>query len=204
MKLFRQSDYKRWKNPDSYLAWWHSRTEKIAKWVPDGSRVLEFGAGGRHLESLLGSNCEYIPSDLVDRGPGTVVCDLNQRPLPDLKYLMAHVAVFAGVLEYLNDLPSLVEWLSFQAALCIVSYECLRSKPHSLSRVVEMSNRAYRGYMSNYTKRELITLFERNGFACTKTDSWRDQEIFVFARSSKDAEQIGAATSNTLSAMAAE
>src|ERR1044072_6598742 len=87
LTLFRRSDYRRWKNLYNYLAWWASRIEKMARLIPEGNRVIEFGAGHQQLKSQLPQNCTYIPSDLVDRGPGTVICDLNKRPLPDLRYL---------------------------------------------------------------------------------------------------------------------
>lgn len=183
MKLFRQSDYNRWEDPGSCLAWWATRTERIAKLVPEGSRVLEFGAGNRQLEYLLSASCTYVPSDLIDRGPGTVICDLNKKPLPDLRGLTADVAVFAGVLEYIDDLPFLIEWLSSQVVFCVLSYECLSSNPHSLRRIGEILHRASHGYMSYFTEKQLIALFEGNGFACTRTETWRDQGLFLFVKS---------------------
>ncbi len=182
MKLTGRTDYNRWANLENYLAWWQPRTEKVAKLIPNGTRVLEFGAGNRHLESLLAKDCEYIPSDLVDRGPGTVICDLNKRPLPDLSYLMAHVGVFVGVLEYISDLPTLIEWLSTQVLFCVVSYDCIKTSTIGPRRLAELIRRAYHGYMSYYTQRELILLFERNGFSCTKTESWHNQELFAFSK----------------------
>ena len=183
MKLSRRSDYERWKNPDSCLAWWSSRTERIARLIPERSRVLEFGAGTRQLERLLSAGCEYVPSDLVDRGPGTVICDLNQRPLPDLTYLKANVAVFAGVLEYINELPSLVKWLSHQTQMCVASYDCVKTSPYSVRRIREVLRRAAHGYLSYYSEQDLIALFNACGFTCTETLDWRDQKLFVFAKS---------------------
>lgn len=182
MKLTRRTDYNRWANLENYLAWWKPRTEKVASLIPNGTRVLEFGAGNRHLESLLAKDCEYIPSDLVDRGPGTVVCDLNKRPLPDLSYLMANVGVFVGVLEYISDLPTLIEWLSTQVLFCVVSYDCIKTSTLGPRRIAELIRRACHGYLSYYTQQELIRLFERNGFACTKTESWQNQELFAFSK----------------------
>ena len=51
-----------------------------------------------------------MPSDMVDRGPGTIICDLNIRPLPDLGSGTYDVAVLLGVLEYLRDVPSFLDW----------------------------------------------------------------------------------------------
>src|ERR1044071_1990175 len=107
-KLLGRSDYNRWSNTENLESWWGARTEKIVGFIRPGARVVEFGAGSRHLEKLLDKSCVYFASDLVNRGSGTIVCDLNKRPLPDLTELSADVAVFSGVLEYIRDLDSLV------------------------------------------------------------------------------------------------
>jgi hypothetical protein len=86
---------------------WEERTRLMARIVPNHSRVIEFGAGKRQLESYLDPSCSYIPSDLVDRGGNTIVLDLNSRPLPDFSHLKLDVAVFGGVLEYISDLAPL-------------------------------------------------------------------------------------------------
>jgi hypothetical protein len=46
-----------------------------------------------------------------------------------------------------------------------------------------MLRRVRNGYMSFYTEKQLTLLFEEKGFACTGTDNWRDQKIFVFKKS---------------------
>jgi hypothetical protein len=182
MKLFGGSDYQRWTNLENYLAWWAPRTETVARMVPENTRVIEFGAGNRQLESLLPPSCSYVPSDLVDRGPGTVVCDLNKRPLPDLSQLMINVAVFVGVLEYVHDLPAVTEWLSGQIMVCIASYHCIKAKRLSLRGLKEMFLRAYHGYLSYYTEKEIVALFKNSGFVCSRIETWRDQELFVFSK----------------------
>ena len=52
-KLLHRSDYKRWTNPHSLETWWDARTEKIARLIPQNTRVIEFGAGRRQLETFL-------------------------------------------------------------------------------------------------------------------------------------------------------
>ena len=80
--------------------------------MPNYSRVIEFGAARRALEKYLDPSCVYTASDLVDRGLGTIVCDLNERPLPDLGADAYDVAVLMGVLEYVRDMPSVIDWLA--------------------------------------------------------------------------------------------
>jgi hypothetical protein len=179
-RLFWISDYWRWSNAQNLETLWDSRTERIAKLVPMGSRVIEFGPGRRLLERLLHDTCHYIPSDLVDRGPGTIICDLNRRPLPDLRYLRADIAVFGGVLEYVIDLESVVEWLSRQVSCCIASYVFVTSSNGIAKKIRERGYRLYHGYMNHYREDELIQIFDRYGFSCVKTDTWPPQRIFLF------------------------
>jgi hypothetical protein len=95
---------------------------------------------------------------------------------------MVNVAVFAGVLEYVNDLPALIGWLSGQVMVCIASYDCVRSKWYSVRRLQELCHRAYNGYLSYYTEAELIAVFRKSGFSCARTENWRDQTLFIFSR----------------------
>jgi hypothetical protein len=180
-RLLKRSDYKRWTDLGNYEVWWDERTQKIAQLIPEGSRVIEFGAGRRQLEKLLDSSCSYISADLTSRGPDTILCDLNQRPLPDLRSLMASTAVFGGVLEYILDLDSLVKWLSDQFVCCIASYTDVIPVPSEAERVRQKLNRLYYGYMNNYTEEELVSLFEKYGFACVKRDTWTNQRLFLFS-----------------------
>src|SRR5215468_9103306 len=87
LRLIGHSDYERWTDPSSLETWWESRTQRLAAMVPAGTRVIEFGGGRQRLRSFLDSSCTYMASDLVDRGPGTLACDLNRRPLPDMAAL---------------------------------------------------------------------------------------------------------------------
>lgn len=73
----KQSNYNRWKNMESLASDWDERTIIIATLIPPGSDVLEFGAGRLVLRDHLPKNCTYQPSDIVDRGENTIICDLN-------------------------------------------------------------------------------------------------------------------------------
>jgi hypothetical protein len=148
--------------------------------VPRGTRVIEFGAGTRPLERCLDPSCTYVASDLVERGPDTFVCDMNRRPLPDLSPLHTNVAVFAGVLEYVRDVPAVVGWLSGHVRYCVASYAVAR--PAGLVRALAAGvRRTYYGYMNSYSEAELVALFHQGGFACLRTDTWNDQRLFLFA-----------------------
>jgi hypothetical protein len=154
----------------------------MAELIPKNTTVIEFGAGTRTLERLLHPGCKYIPSDLVDRGLGTVVLDLNRRPLPDLSGLGAEVAVFAGVLEYMRDMEGLVAWLSKLVQTCVLSYEPVVPTRRWTQRFRQSTRRVYLGYMNGYSETELLEIFDRAGFDSVTRDSWMQQQIFLMVK----------------------
>jgi len=168
-----RADNTRWTSPQGLEGWWDERTKMIAALVPARSRVIEFGAGRRQLEKLLPEGCTYTPSDLVDRGPDTIVCDLNHRPLPDLSHVTPEVSVFGGVLEYIRDVPSLVRWLADAGVTtCVVSFDPVPSGLGIIERCRESLRRVSNGYMNTLTEDELQRIFEAAGFACTQRQTW--------------------------------
>jgi Methyltransferase domain len=180
--LLKKTDHKHWANPRSFHPAWEPRTKKAAALVPKHSRVIEFGAGNRVLERYLDPSCTYVASDLVDRGPGTIVCDLNQRPLPDLGANVYDVAVLIGVLEYLRDVPSVLDWLAKLVPVCVLSYSCAEANAHSLRAMLEVVKRLTAGWMNHYREEELRSLFRERGFALLREESWKGQRLFVFSQ----------------------
>jgi hypothetical protein len=183
-RLLRQSDLARWVDTSNFDPEWEERTQLMARIVPKHMRVIEFGAGKRQLESYLDTTCSYFPSDLVDRGGNTIVLDLNSRPLPDLSHLKLDVAVFAGVLEYISHLESVVRWLSYQVGMCIASYECAYTRPRTIARFKETTRRTGAGWINNFTEDALVQTFGAGCFILAETHDWSmsngSERIFVF------------------------
>jgi len=50
LKTLRGSDRARWKSEANLEKEWEPRTDQIAKWIPKGSRVIEFGSGKQSEE----------------------------------------------------------------------------------------------------------------------------------------------------------
>jgi hypothetical protein len=180
--LRRKTDHGRWADARNIFASWESRTKRAAALVPKHSRVIEFGAGTRVLERYLDRSCSYVPSDIVERGPGTIVCDLNQRPLPDLGVGAYDVAVLMGVLEYMRDLPSVLDWLTELVPTCVLSYACARGGRHSPTRMLGTVGRLKAGWLNSYRDDEIRSLFGRRGFGQLHEESWQNQSLFVFSR----------------------
>lgn len=132
------------------------------------------------LRSCVPEGCRYTPSDLVSRGDGTLICDLNAKVLPDFP---AHdVAVFSGVLEYVNDVPRLVSRLSESVGIVIASYASTDYFP-------EVQRRRVYGWVNDYSSRELLGVFAQAGFRCDETQAWRSSQII--GKFSKDRPRAG-------------
>ena len=165
------SDFDRWSPEESLSSDWDPRTIQIATLVENHCSVLEFGAGRMVLKDHLPENCSYTPSDMVDRGDGTIVCDLNGSSLPELPE--CDYAVFSGVLEYVNDLSRLVGHLEKSFRGVIASYAILETNG---------GNRRKHGWVSDYTSEEFVALFANVRFEAVHREDWDSQRIFVFKK----------------------
>jgi len=180
--FLKKTDRKRWTDPRSFHADWEPRTERIAALIPKNTRVIEFGAANRLLERYLDPSCTYTPSDMVDRGSGTIVCDLNERPLPDLGAGVYDVAVLIGVLEYMRDLPSVLDWLTQYVGVCVLAYAPVKANRYSPLAVLESVRRLRHGWMNNYREEEFQSLFRERGFDLVRGEDWEAQRLLVFMR----------------------
>ena len=180
--LFKTTDRRRWADPRNLYASWEPRNIQLAALVPNNSRVIEFGAGKRALERYLDPSCTYVPSDIVDRAPGPIVCDLNERPLPDLGSNGYDVAVLSGVLEYVRDVPSLLDWLTKYVTVCVLTYAPAKATGYSPRALLERVSRLRHGWMNSYREEELRSLFHERAFDLVKEEAWEEQRLLAFSQ----------------------
>lgn len=178
--VLRKTDYSRWGDERQLYTGWEPRSQRAAALVPPNSRVIEFGAGNRTFERHLDPSCTYVPSDIVDRGPGTVIYDLNRRPLPELGAGTFDVAVLMGVLEYIRDVPSVIDWLAQNVQVCVVSYVCAGATSHASRGMRESAGRVGLGWLNHYSEPEFRSLFLERGFVSELEENWEDNRLFVF------------------------
>ena len=138
------------------------------------------------LRSHLDSSCTYVASDLISRRSDTFVVDLEKRPLPGLSNDDFDVAVFAGVLEYVSDVPGVVSWIGEYVTACIFSYECAARTNGIYGRLKRTWDRAALGWVNSFTEEELKSIFTRAGFVCSTQELWNtkdgDEPIYLFCK----------------------
>jgi hypothetical protein len=118
-----------------------------------------------------------------------MVCDLNQRPLPDLGEDVYDVAVLLGVLEYLRDVPAVLEWLAKHVQTCILGYACAKRNANSVLATLEVAKRLTVGWMNNYSEEGLSSLLAKRGFVLQRAETWKTQRLMVFSQYSATTEQ---------------
>jgi hypothetical protein len=176
LSAFARSDVGRWGGTESLNPSWDTRTKMIASLIPEGSSVLEFGAGRMALKKYLPASCRYTPSDITDRGVGTIVCDLNAQTLPAFAY--NDIVVFGGVLEYVFDLNKLISHLVASSGTIIASYAVT-----DFSNQQSALQRRKHGWVNDLSNAEILEVFSRHGFVCGQALAWENQFIYQFVKS---------------------
>jgi len=172
---YNKSDVERWEPIGAIKKSWAKRTIEMSKFILPNSKIIEFGAGKMVIKEHLPENCSYTPSDIVNRGHGTFVCDLNNPDLPAFDHY--DYCVISGVLEYINDVPKLIEHLSTSIDSFIISYAIVKE-----GHIAKRGN----GWVNSYTENDIIKLFEDNGYIISKRTKWVKQVIFVFNKIGDD------------------
>jgi len=116
----KASDLDRWRDAANLASQWADRSKLAAALIGSGPRrVLDVGAGDMALRGFLPADCDYVAADIVSRGPGCLVADLNQRQFPPGAY---DCVTFLGVLEYLHEPAWALGMAARAAPILVVSY----------------------------------------------------------------------------------
>lgn len=172
LKKQNRSDIERWKKSSELHENWNERTKILASMVQPNSTVIEFGAGALSLKELISKTCSYTASDIVSRAPGVLVCDLNES----IPFELTHfdTAIFSGVLEYVFDLDKLFYQLNNSIDNILLSYAC---------KEISNANRLRNGWLSDYSRMELETIFKKYDYQVIDYREWKNQSIFNLIKS---------------------
>ena len=114
------TDIRRWSNSANLETAWNERARLAADFIPSGATVLDLGCGAMALEGYLPFGCRYIPCDVVRRDPRTLLCDLNEDPVPGAPGV-THITCL-GVLEYLRNPQAFLRQLRAFQTPVVLSY----------------------------------------------------------------------------------
>lgn len=172
LRKAKKTDHKRWKQAEELYIDWDERTAILASMIPRGANIIEFGAGNMALKKQLPPNCTYTPSDLYNRGEGMLECDLNSQ----IEFSLApyDTAVFSGVFEYVYDVDKVFQQLSDYIENVVLSYACID---------ISNADRLKSGWLSDYSREELETIFKKYSYEIVEYKEWRNQSIFSLRKS---------------------
>ncbi|CAM2172994.1 Methyltransferase domain-containing protein [Paraburkholderia sacchari] len=132
---------------------WAIRAQQAASMLGAVLSVADVGCGMMTLEKYLPRDALYVPVDVVRRDPRTIVIDLNKVELPDLG---TDSIVGLGLLEYLFDVPAILQRIALLYRTAVLSY-------NSLDRVSNIGERTGHAWVNHYTEAELESLFNLSG-----------------------------------------
>jgi hypothetical protein len=172
LKARNESDLNRWSSDQVFPANWNARTSVMAAKLPAKVKsVADFGCGAMALRDSLAEGVAYVPVDIVPRGEDTIVIDLNAPVLPPLP--KADAAFFSGTLEYVIDLPRLIETVCAMYPYVACSYVTAPMTQTDCER-----RRSF-GWVTDFRLSEIIALFEAHHFIVLKLDRWHRQSLLL-------------------------
>lgn len=162
----------KWQDIEYFDNLWRARIELMSGYIPKGASVLDLGCGKMWLRELL-QDSEYYPVDYTSRGNGTIICDFNKDPFPDIN---CDVSFVSGCLEYVIDYKSFIREIALHTKTCIISYCTTEETP-------DLKERMSLVWVNHLSKQEIIELFKANGMQLIDETTYLvKNSIFVFSK----------------------
>ncbi len=141
------------------------RIKMLADNIPAKSSVMDLGCGAQVLREY--AEGDYLP---VDRqyGEGITYADFNNGiyPVLDKTY---DFAVVSGLLEYLYEPETFLEWTMQHAGNLLMSYAI---------RTSGIAERLSSGWVNHFTRADLEKLFAKLELSVTYLGDWRGQGLY--------------------------
>ena len=154
---------------------WARRARVVARLCRDDHWVCDIGCGMQPLRWFLPKGSIYLPADLVRWSEDTEFCDLNAGRLPLCSLTLCDVAVMIGLVEYIEDLESLLSQLSDYAEFIAFTYNPTDTYP----------KRAWH-WVCHLSEKELFSILDRRGFGVEhKSQFGQHRRLLVRARNKK-------------------
>lgn len=193
--VFRNKTHtSRWEFADSYSENWKQRAVKLMdlfkthEFDEDSQyQVVEYGCGAYAPFNTLfnGKNgFEVSKYDIKAWDEQTRVIDLNSA---NVLLPTTNISVFSGVLEYLNDVPSILSKAIRASDYLLVSYAFLPSALFLDERkfLNAINNRAVsNGWRNHFTNKDLVEIISTIG-VISAIDVWNNNQSLFLIRNPK-------------------
>lgn len=124
------------------------------------------------LRTLLADTTRYLPADLTQWTPDTVICDLNANVFPDKYLRAADTVTLLGVIEYLVDFPRVLEVL--------VGYDVKLTATYNPSDLADL-DRVGHGWVNDYRLCDLVLALKKSGFLLRSLQQFQPGQVILCA-----------------------
>lgn len=152
----KSPDRLRWGTSSSYSPDWADRGKVAARFIRDGSRVLEIGTGSGTLRRLIANRCNYTGADLEPVDDNSLVLDVDDEPLPRGSW---DTIVLLEVLEYLHHPTEVLGKIANAASQLVISYSCCVDGGSEC-----VSERRSHGWVNSMTEQDIRDALASLGF----------------------------------------
>ena len=162
----------KWQDIEYFDVLWRARIELMSGYIPNGASVLDLGCGKMWLKDFIHES-DYYPVDYTSRGIGTIICDFNKDPFPDI---YCDVSFVSGCLEYVLDYKAFIRNIAKYSKTCIISY--CTTEDYS-----DTKERNALAWVNHLSYNELIGIFKDNGMKLIEEAKFQEKSsVFVFSR----------------------
>jgi len=134
---------------------WDERNIIIARFIPEGSSVLDLGAGAQTLRKHLKPGCVYQPCDIVKSSPDVLFCDFNRDIYPDPGRRF-DVAVCSGLLEYVRKPRQFIPRIAAMADRLLLTYNPIQRNESKIERLAK-------NWVNHLSQEQLEQIFNEAG-----------------------------------------
>ena len=189
-----QTHTSRWEFAESYSEYWEQRAVQLMDLFKTHEfdyglqyQVVEYGCGAyAPVHKLFNGKDGFEVSkyDIKAWDEQTTVIDLNSA---DVLMPTTNISIFSGVLEYLNDVPSVLSKAINASDYLLVSYAFLPSASFldEGKFLNAINNRAVKnGWRNHFVNKDLVQLISSIG-VISAVDVWNNKQSLFLIRNPK-------------------
>ena len=179
----------RWRVSSSYSRNWIGRSQMLLDMFLEYEyisgqtyKVAELGCGALapfHEVCNKRENFSVKKFDIKKWDENTHILNLNE---PNVALPKVDISVFAGVLEYLNDVPKTLKKAILNSSFLLISYSYVPSDVmlKDNSYLIEIHDRAQKhGWRNHYSNEEIVNLITNLGVISAIRDWNNNQSLFL-------------------------
>ena len=169
------SEGARWSDSAEILDGADQRAQLAAVHIAAGASVMDLGAGARRLAAALPPGGKYLPVDLIRLAAAGEILDLNQGQFPEHA---VDVIAAPELLQYIHDVPALLERCAAAAPNLILSYPLAAAGDDLKARRAE-------GWFNDFDEDAMTNMLQAAGWKIDTRQAAANSEMVVCRRETR-------------------